>query len=121
MVVVGRLLHCPIWTVGAAGSPVAVHSFATGNGWHGVLRPQPVGVNQILDRACARGSHPTRPRGLAAPGWWSRGPGPATDVPVAQPVVDQREQLAAGGDLGDVRATPFADAGSGGADRAAVH
>jgi len=33
------------WRV--AGSPVAGHSFATDKrGWHGVLRPQPDGVNQ---------------------------------------------------------------------------
>jgi hypothetical protein len=41
-------------------------------------------------------------------------------MPVAEPIVDQREQLTAGGNLGDIDAAVRADAGPGGADGAAV-
>src|SRR6266511_1424096 len=44
----------------------------------------------------------------------------ATDVSVAQRVVDQGEQLAGGGDLGDVRASAFGQPGPGTPDRTAV-
>jgi len=45
------------------GGPVAGHPFATGRGWHGVLRRQPGGVNQITSTASPVGGsdHP-RPR-----------------------------------------------------------
>ena len=70
---------------------------------HGVMRPQPSGVNQTAT-APRRGVRPGRPRSWlrreAQPPRWS---GQATDVSVAQPVVDEGEQLAGGGDFGDVR------------------
>lgn len=47
----GGVLQCPKWTISGAGSPVAGHSFATGKGRHGVLRPQPAGVNQVRSTA----------------------------------------------------------------------
>src|SRR5687768_9410017 len=91
---------------------VAGHPFATDQGWHGVVRPQPGG-----SITCARprhhwwGSDVPRPRVLAASRSCSRRSGQATDVSVTQPVVDQGEQLAGGGDLGDVRAAALTDPG----------
>src|SRR2546430_12432107 len=105
------------------GNPVAGHPFATDDGWHGVVRPQPGGVNQIPSTTPPQwGSDLWRPRVLAAPGCVSRRAGlQAADVPVAQPPVDQREQLTGGGDLGDVGPAPLGDAGPGRSDRPAVH
>ena len=82
-------------------------------------RSQPGSIN-LSTAPVPGGSHPCRPRGWLRRAWSSRGSGLVTEVPVAEPVVDQREQLTAGGDLGDVDTAVRTDAGPGGADRAAV-
>src|SRR5436305_3981215 len=46
--------------------------------------------------------------------------GQAADVAVAQAVVDEGEQLAGGGDLGDVVAAPYGQPRLGGGERAEV-
>jgi hypothetical protein len=73
--------------------------------WYGLSQ---AGSIKKIDRAVVGVRHRATSR-LAAPGLVSRWPGQATDVAVAQPVVDQREQFAGGGDLADVRAASFAD------------
>ncbi len=100
---------------GGTGGSGCRSSLRRRRGRHGVVRPQPGGVNQSR-RPRHRGGGQTcvRPRVLAAPERRSRRSGQATDVPVAQPVVDQGEQLAGGGDLGDVRAAAFGQPGPGG-------
>src|SRR5262249_52121587 len=60
--VVGAVLHCLMWTLGKPGGPVAVHSFAAEEGRHGVVRPQPGGVNQDGSTTPSRGSGHSRPR-----------------------------------------------------------
>src|SRR6266496_4691664 len=98
---------------------VAGHPFATGEGGMECCGRSQAGSIRYLDHATGRwGSDQPRPRVLAASRRYSRRSGQATDVPVAQPVVDQGEQLARGGDLADVRAAVLADAGPSMADRA---
>lgn len=88
-----------------------------------MLRPQPGGVNQ---RRRPRhqswwGSDLHRPRVLAVPRRCSRRLlGQATDVSVAQAVVDEGEQLAGRGDLADVGAASGTDAHAGAGERAAA-
>jgi hypothetical protein len=96
----------------AARSPCIPSPLASG-GMEYYGRSQPGSIKCSRPRPVAGRSHPTRPRGLAAPGSCSRGPGQAADVSVAQPIVDQREQLAAGGELGDVRAAALPRCGPG--------
>src|SRR5437868_7141718 len=55
------------------------------------------------------GSDTERPRAWLRRDWYSRCRGQATDMAVAQPVEDEREKFAGGGDLADVRAASFAD------------
>src|SRR5215471_17248666 len=66
------------------GDPVAVHSFATGGGWHGVVRRSQTGSIKLVDHATGGGSqNPHDFACWAAPGWCSRGSGQGADVPVA--------------------------------------
>jgi hypothetical protein len=48
--------------LGGTGIPVAGHPFAAGGGRHGVLRPQPGGINQDRSTAPWWGSDTERPR-----------------------------------------------------------
>ena len=88
----------------AAGHPFAQLLWA----WSGAVATR--GVNQVGDHA-ERGSdklaaaHGLRPEGSRRPGAVER-----ADVAVAQTVVDQREQLARRGNLGDVLAAAGFDA-----------
>src|SRR5258705_11523007 len=68
------------------------------------------GVNHNGDHAEIRGSDNSPAARVLRPRC-SRGPGPVerADLSVAQPVVDQREQLAGRGDLGDVAAAAGLD------------
>src|SRR6266540_4129982 len=120
-VVSGRVLHRPLWTVWRNRSvrlPV-IPSPPTWGGmeWYGRGQAESI---RVVDRATGGGSDLQRPRVLAAPEGRSRRSGQATDVSVAQRVVDQGEQLAGGGDLGDVRASAFGQPGPGTPDRTAV-
>src|SRR6266545_803564 len=85
----------------------------TGGGMECCGRSQAGSIRYARPRHQRRGSDLRRPRVLAASRRCSRRAGQATDVPVAEPVVDQGEQLAGGGDLADVRAAVLADAGAG--------
>jgi hypothetical protein len=94
--------------LGGSGIPVAGHPFAAGGGgmeWYG--RSQAGSIKKI-DRA-GWGSDTERPRAWLHRDLVSRCSGQATDVAVAQPVVDQREQFAGGSDLADVGAASLAD------------
>ena len=62
--------------------------------WYGRSQAESI---RVVDRANWWGSDLRRPRVLAAPEGCSRWSGQATDVSVAQTVVDQGEQLAGGG------------------------
>ena len=90
--------HCP-----AAGHPFAQLWWA----WSGAVATR--GVNQEGDHAVGGSdkiatAHGLRPECSRRPVWVER-----TDVAVAQPVVDQREQFACRGDLGDVLAAASFD------------
>jgi hypothetical protein len=68
-----------------AGVPVAVHSFATGGGWHGVVRRSQTGSIKLVDHATQAGEG-QNPNDLACwlrRAWCSRGSGQGADVPIA--------------------------------------
>src|SRR3954463_8747754 len=95
-----------------------------GGAWSGARATR--GVNQNGDRAEIRGSDNSPAARVLRPRC-SRchlTVGQGSDVSVAQPVVDQREQLAGRGDLGDVAAAagldPFAIEGDFGGVRLAL-
>ena len=94
---------------GRAGKfPAAGHPFAQlWWAWSGAVATR--GVNQVGDHAewgsdSAAAARGLRPECSRCPGAVER-----TDVAVAQPVVDQREQFACRGDLGDVLAAASFD------------
>ena len=110
-VVVGSFSNCDgvqvLW--GRAGTfPAAGHPFAQlWWAWSGAVATR--GVNQEGDHAVGGSdklatAHVLRPECSRRPVWVER-----TDVSVAQPVVDQREQFAGRGNLGDVFAAASCD------------
>ncbi len=101
------------WQLSARVWLPVIPSPPTGGGMECCGRSQAGSIRYARPRHQRRGSDLRRPRVLAASRRCSRRAGQATDVPVAEPVVDQGEQFAGGGDLADVRAAVLADAGAG--------
>src|SRR2546427_10752079 len=88
--------------VGIAGGSGAGHLFAA-VGRHGVVRPQPGGLNQKGDLADGSGVMTSASSRRGCVRSVSRGvAGGAADFAVAQAVEHEREKFAGGGDPGDV-------------------
>jgi hypothetical protein len=85
---------------------------------HGAVRPQPGGLNQARGRAASRGGDHDKWRARAGLRPFRVSPrlGQATDLPVAQAVVDEGEKLAGRRHPADVRAASLADAAMVGGD-----
>jgi hypothetical protein len=61
---------------------------------HGAFRPRPDGLKQFVDRAAGCGGHADHEPASGRVRAWSCSVGQATDLAVAQAVVDEREDLA---------------------------
>jgi hypothetical protein len=96
-------------SIATRADSVAGHSSADDGAQHGAFRPRLLGLKQIADLAVGCGGHADFERASSRVRVCSRGLGQATDLAIAQAVVDEREHFASDRDGRLVLAAPLGD------------
>jgi hypothetical protein len=96
-------------SIAARADSVAQAFLRSRRGQRGAFRPRLFGLKQIVDLATRSGGHADIERARSRVRVSSRGLGEATDLAVAQAVVDEGEHFASDRDGGFVLAAPLGD------------